>query len=234
MQKFKLILKLGGSILSPSEENLFDVAYISKLKAFISKFKETHQFVITVGGGALAKKYQKIARENGSSNRDIDWAGVAANNLNASMLRVMLGELASENVLNYEEVENNSKEDFSETVLVAGANEPGHSGDTDSVIMAMNQNSKIIYNLKNIDGVYSADPNLDSTAKRFDKLTWDEYLKIIKVEEFTPKMSVPIDPIAARMASENGIKFIILDGRDLDNLEKAIKGVGFVGTKIEN
>ncbi|MBS3141793.1 hypothetical protein J4464_00215 [Candidatus Woesearchaeota archaeon] len=44
--------------------------------------------------------------------------------------------------------------------------------------------------------------------------------------------NVPFDPIASELAHRHGIKVMILHGRDLENVEKALQGLPFKGTLI--
>jgi len=46
-------------------------------------------------------------------------------------------------------------------------------------------------------------------------------------------MNSPFDPVAARKAHELGVKVIVLDGNDFENIEKYFRGEQFVGTVIE-
>lgn len=227
-----IVLKIGGSILSPSFENLFDFNYVNSFKEKFLQFSETHQFVLIAGGGHLAKKYQSIAKDNGAGVREIDWAGTSSNNHNSVMLRVALGDSAHDTSLTYSQIREGNTIEFSEPFLTVGANEPGHSGDYDTVIMANNYNSKKIFILKDVDGVYTSDPDINPDAKFLKDLSWDEYQKILGTEIFTPKMAVPVDPIATKLAHESGISCIIINGKNLDNLIKAIAGEDFIGTTI--
>ncbi|MCA9386901.1 hypothetical protein KC669_02590 [Candidatus Dojkabacteria bacterium] len=227
-----LVLKIGGSILSPSFENLFDFEYVKQLRDSLIKFQDTYQFVLITGGGHLARKYMGMAKENNASEREIDWAGTSSNNHNAVMLRVALGSNSHDRSLTYNDIKEGSTTEFEETFLTVGANEPGHSGDFDTVIMANNYGAKKIFILKDVNGVYPIDPDNNPNAELIKDLTWEDYKKILGTDEFTPKMAVPFDPKATELAQQSGISCIILNGKNLDNLEKAIRGEEFIGTTI--
>jgi uridylate kinase len=51
-------------------------------------------------------------------------------------------------------------------------------------------------------------------------------------ETWSPGSHAPFDPIAAKLASELGVKVFYLNGVHLDTLEKALNGKTFVGTTI--
>jgi len=230
--KTTVVLKVGGSVLSPNEDNIFDYKAALAIKNSLMQISQQYQFIVIVGGGQLAKKYQAIAKQFTTENHEIDWAGLSANNHNAVMTRVSFGKDAKEEVYTFQMIYGKEDISFTETFLLAGAGEPGHSGDMDALIMGLRAGSTTIISLKNVDGVYDSDPSENPNARKFDKLSWGEYFGIIKVTEFTPKMALPVDPITSKLAQEKNIKFIILDGADLPNLQKAIKGEEFIGTTI--
>ena len=65
----------------------------------------------------------------------------------------------------------------------------------------------------------------------FEKISWEEYLKIIP-GEWVPGLNSPFDPIASRDAQENGIEVIIMNGKPIENFEKCLNGEEFSGTTI--
>src|SRR5690606_20755793 len=101
--------------------------------------------------------------------------------------------------------------------------------------IAKGLNAYQIFDLKNVDGVYSADPKKDTNPKYFKQLKWDAYLDLFKeIEDHKPGANLPVDVIAAREAKEYGAEYYILSARDLNNLEAAILGHDFRGTTISN
>ena len=74
-----------------------------------------------------------------------------------------------------------------------------------------------------VDGVYSADPQIDPTATKYDELTFDEILdKNLKV----------IDATAASLCKDNNIKALVFDMKEAGNIKKAVSGVP-IGTIIK-
>ncbi len=83
-----VILKIGGSLLSKSDDLLFDFNYVLKLKVLLQELIQKHdtRFIINVGGGFITRKYQKLAQSNGEKDEiDIHRIGVAVTNLNAEV-----------------------------------------------------------------------------------------------------------------------------------------------------
>ena len=61
-------------------------------------------------------------------------------------------------------------------IFAAGTGNPYFSTDTGAVLRGVEIEADAILMAKNVDGIYSADPNLDPTAVKFDELTYDEVL----------------------------------------------------------
>jgi uridylate kinase len=230
------VLKLGGSIISPDPECLFDFPFAKELKNILGELiQKGDKFFITVGGGHLMRQYRDLAIANGLTDQtDLHWIGTTVNVLNAEVVRVSMGELADAGVFKYEDYYDDTTIEINKGIKVGGGGRPGHSGDVDSILAGKKLGAKTIISLKNVDAVYTADPKLFPDAKPLEKITWKEYLDIIgNPTEHTPGANYPIDPVASRMAMENGLKFIIIAGRDLANFKKVLLGEKFVGTVVE-
>ncbi len=251
MNSKTIVLNIGGSILSLSDEVLFDFKKANEIKnALLPLVQEGYKFILPVGGGYICRKYQNLLRENSINDVNVDYAGIAAINLNAVMLRSVFGDLAEEKILRYEDFDSDEELSFEKSdregavpdprlqfmknfVISAAGSKVGRSSDWDTVHLAVRAKADKVLSLSNIDGVYTADPKKDPTAKRLDSLTWVEYKNIIgNPTEFEPGGHYPIDVVAANLAQENKISFCLLDRNDLGNLVKAIKGENFVGTTI--
>lgn len=211
-----LILKVGGSLLSPSREILFDVQYA---KALIQKLKniEDTKFIIITGGGSLARSYMKLIQDaEHVSHMDLDLIGIAVNNVHATMLRSIIGHEARPEILSGEDIESSDSITFEEheKFIIAGGAVPGHSGDGVALKLAIRASAKEVLILKSLPGVYDADPKTNSSAKLLHDISWDEYFKIIGTREFIPKAEFPIDPVTAQKAQELGMKFVVMSGKE--------------------
>ncbi|MEK9178433.1 MAG: UMP kinase, partial [Patescibacteria group bacterium] len=92
--------------------------------------------------------------------------------------------------------------------------------------------AKSVVNLSNIDQVYDEDPRKNGNAIPIDKVSWPKFRKIVG-DEWIPGMNSPFDPVAAKKAEELGIKVVIMNGKDFENIERYFKGEDFVGTTVE-
>lgn len=230
------ILKLGGSLISPSAEKILDLDFLARFKTLIAqKAANGDKFGITTGGGSLARMYRDLLnKQSGVDSVSIHWIGTSACVLHASILTAFLGDLAEPEFLKFDDFDKPELFRINHAaVKVAGAGKPGHSSDVDAVIFAQNAGARRIISLKNVDGVYSADPKQNPEATRFEKLNWDEYLNVIgNPSEFIPGGNFPVDPVASRLAKESGIEFVIINGADLQNFDNLLEGKEFTGTII--
>lgn len=227
MQEERIIISLGGSLIVPEE---IDVNFLKSFREVIlSQVEKGKKFVIITGGGKVCRKYQNAAEELNPSINDIelDWIGINSLRLNAQFVKSIFGDFAHERVIK------NLLEEFSseKPIIMGSAYKPGHSTDADAVFAAKTLNARTIINLSNTDHVYDSDPKTNPDAKMYEKITWDEYLKLIP-EEWKPGLSSPFDPVASREAKELGIQVIIMNGKPAENLASYLNGERFEGTII--
>ncbi|MBI3069782.1 MAG: UMP kinase, partial [Candidatus Levybacteria bacterium] len=156
------------------------------------------------------------------------WLGIHATKLNAHLVRTIFRDIAHPYIIKHYEIIRK----VSEPVVVAAGWKPGWSTDYDAVLLCEDYNVKTIVNLSNIDRAYDKDPKKFSDAKPIDKISWEDFRKIVG-DEWIPGINAPFDPVAAQKAQEFGVKVIILSGNDFENLEKYFRNEEFVGTVIE-
>ncbi len=223
----KIIISLGGSLIIPEE---IDKDFLKEFKSLIiSNIEKGKRFIIITGGGKVCRKYQNVAKELASpTDVDLDWIGIASLKLNAELLRVLFGSYAHEEVIsNLAKLPNN----FTKPIIVGSAYEPGHSTDFDTVEGAKAIGAKRIINLSNTDYVYDSDPKKNPDAKKIEKISWADYRALIP-SEWDPGLNSPFDPIASKMAQEEGMQVIIMNGKDINNLSNCLEGKEFLGTTI--
>jgi uridylate kinase len=230
------VIKVGGSTLSTSIDTLFNFDQVTKIKeSFMPLIQDGYKFVLVTGGGQLAREYQRMLRENNYSVYDQHYIGTCACNMNAIMLRAVFGDIAEEKIFAFGDFDDKNEVQFNKSVLVAGAGHPGPSSDWDATFLCNKVGGNAVISMKDIDGVYSADPKKDPSAQKLNKVDWNQYLEIIHNPEFQrPGGNLPVDPIASRLAQKNQIDFIILKGDDLNNFISCLKGETFSGTTISD
>ena len=229
--KDKIIISVGGSLIVPNGG--IDTKFLIKFNKFIrTKLAENkkRQFFLIAGGGATTRHYQNAARQvigNKLTNDDLDWLGIHATRLNAHLIRTIFRDVAHNYILKHYEIIRKVEE----SVVVGSGWKPGWSTDFCSIMTCQDYDVKTVINLSNIDQVYDKDPRRFNDAKPIDKISWKELRKLVG-NKWTPGMHVPFDPIAAKKAEELGVKVVVINGNDFENVENYFNGKKFVGTTI--
>jgi uridylate kinase len=221
-----VILSLGGSLIFPKH---LDKKFLINFKKTIEKYiKKNYRFVIICGGGKLARNFQQVASKARTlNNKELDWLGIYATKINAYLLKSVFSNNADENIISNP----NLKVKFKKKIIIASGWLPGWSTDYDAVLLAKNLGVKEVINLSNINYVYNKDPKKYKDAKKIEKISWQDYSKLIS-KKWKPGINVPFDPIAAKEAQKLKIKVFII-GKDLKNLENLLDKKKFKGTIIE-
>jgi len=225
MQK-RYIIDLGGSIACPEDINS---DYLLKFRRFIKKYTAKGvKFIIVIGGGHTARKYQKAGLKLNLSKEDRDWLGIAATRINAVLLKGLFGKDANPVVFS----ERFKIKSFGRyPIIIASGWSPGWSTDYVSLRIAADFNIKKVIVLGRPDYVYTSDFDKDKKAEPIERISWKEYSRIIP-EKWEPGMSVPVDPIAARLARKENLEAIVAFGGNLDNLDRILKEKSFKGTTL--
>lgn len=223
-----IIISLGGSLMVSNE---VDTLFIKTFKTFIeAKVGEGFKFIIVVGGGRTARRYQDALEQvTTPSHEDKDWMGIAATRLNAEFMRLVFStEMTHPSII----TDPTAPLETHMPVTFAAGWKPGWSTDYVTVLLAKQFGAHKVVNLSNIDYAYTKDPNKFPDAVKIEETTWKEYRKLIPTE-WDPGLHTPFDPIASKRADEEGIEVALLNGAHLENFEKYLAGEHFVGTRIK-
>ncbi len=220
------IISLGGSLVAPDS---IDVNFVRNFRELIlARVAGGNSFIIIVGGGKTARRYQEGARALGiTGQNDLDWVGIYATRLNAELLRVVFGEKAHEEII----TDPSFLPNVNTPIAIGAGWKPGWSTDFDSVEMASTVGAKRVINLSNIDYVYTKDPKQFPDARKIEKIGWKAFREILPAE-WSPGVNAPFDPIAAKRAEELGLEVAIMNGNNLENLANYLDGKTFTGTVI--
>ncbi|MFA5878240.1 MAG: UMP kinase [Candidatus Staskawiczbacteria bacterium] len=227
MKKEIIVISLGGSIIIPKTG--FDVRFLKSFKELILKLtKKGYKFIIVCGGGQTARSYQKIARElSNLTPAGIDWIGIYATWLNASLLRGLFKERAHLDIVN----DPTKKTTWKKPILIAGGWKPGFSTDYDAVKLAELYGVRKVINLSNIAYVFDKNPLDFKDAKKIKQTDWASFRKIVG-EKWSPGANLPFDPVASKIAQKLKLILYFVKGTDLVEVEKSITGEKFDGTII--
>jgi len=227
--KKTFIISLGGSLMVP--RGGIDWKYLKYFrKLILKKINEGGKFYVITGGGATCRHYNEAASKIVDvPPSDLDWLGIHATRLNAHLLRTVFHDVAHPEVIKNPtfHMASNKK------LVIAGGWKPGWSTDYVAAMIAQEYEVKTVINLSNVDFVYDKDPNKYPDAKKIENIDWKDFRNIVG-DRWIPGMNAPFDPIASRKAEQLGLTVVIMNGKNLKNLENFLDGKKTRGTVISN
>lgn len=109
-------------------------------------------------------------------------------------------------------------------ILSGGTGNPYFTTDTGSSLRGIEVEADVMLKGTRVDGIYTADPEKDPAATKFDKITYDEiYRRGLKVMDLT----------ATTMCMENNLPIVVFDMDTPGNLLKVLRGE-LIGTYVSN
>ena len=107
-------------------------------------------------------------------------------------------------------------------IIGGGTSNPYFSTDTASALRGIEIEAEVMFKGTRVDGIYTADPEKDPTATKFDTITFDEVIaRRLKV----------MDQTAFTLCRENNLSLIVFDMDTVGNLEKVVAGEN-IGTIV--
>lgn len=108
-------------------------------------------------------------------------------------------------------------------IIGGGTSNPYFSTDTASALRGIEIEADVMFKGTRVDGIYTADPEKDPTATKFDEITFDEvYERKLKIMDLT----------AFTLCRENGLNIIVFDMDTVGNLQKIVDGEN-IGTLVK-
>lgn len=227
MTKSVTVISIGGSILVPASG--FDPVFLKKFFALIrTAAKQGQRFILIIGGGSTCRVYQQAARSAAKvTQADLDWIGIHTTRFNAQFVQTLLKDIAHPELITV-----GKKIRSRAPVLITGGDKPGATSDLPAVKLAKLYGAKEVLNLSNIACVYTKDPRKHADAEPIKRISWKDFRLNIVGSHYEPGMSAPFDPVASQWAERAGLTVKVLDGRDLSEVKRALKGQSIKGTTI--
>jgi len=228
----RFIISVGGSLIVPKSG--IDTAFLMELRRLIYDQLERHphrQFFLVAGGGETAREYIAAGKRvvgHELPEDDLDWLGIHSTRLNGHLVRTIFRDIAYPRIIKDLDVIRK----ISEPVVVAAGWKPGRSTDYIAVQLAEDYHVSTVINLSNISQVYNKDPKHHADAQPLSQMDWTTYRQMVG-DTWSPGLNTPFDPIAAKKANKLDLKVIVMDGKELHNLEASLEGRRFTGTVLE-
>ena len=233
MQYKRILLKLSGEALMGNRQYGIDperlAVYAEEIKSVIDLGV---QVAIVIGGGNI---FRGVAGASKGMDR------VQADNM--GMLATVINGLALQSALEIANVDtrlqsaikiNEVAEPFIRRKAIShlekgrvvifggGTGNPYFTTDSAAVLRAIEINADVILKGTRVDGIYTADPEKDKLATKFDYITFDDVLK---------KGLKVMDTTAFTLSQENELPIIVFDMNTPGNLLKVASGEK-IGTKV--
>ena len=223
-----ITISLGGSIINPGT---IDKEFLREFRDLVVHHVEQtkDKFIIICGGGKVARDYINASPENIPPGQK-DLTGILATWVNAQLIASWFQGYTPSKPSQEFYTFVNQMDDY--PVLVAGGFLPGIKTDEDAALCADYFKSPYLINVTNVDGVYDADPRKNPKAKRFDHLSYKEFIDLIQHEDVGPGASAPYTLIATKIAQRSNCRLLIVK-KDIKAIKNAIEGIN-VGTEISD
>ena len=229
----RILLKLSGEILAGKKGYVIDPEITSNLALKIKEVAEKGiQVGIVIGGGNIFRGIS--ADSKGLDRVPGDYIGMMATIMNSVALQSALEKLdcdtrvmsalsitqLAEPYIRRKGIRHLEKGRI--VIFAGGTGNPYFSTDTAAALRAIEINADIIIKGTKVDGVYSADPEIDPDAKKYDSLTFKEVIeKELRVMDLT----------AVTLCKENNLPIIVFDIKSKNGLVDIINSVP-IGTTV--
>ena len=233
MKYNRILLKLSGESLQGEQKYGLSPAVLQSYAEQIKTAATTGvQIGIVIGGGNIFRGLQ--GAKKGFDRVKGDQMGMLATIINSLALQSALEDngvkakvLTSIRMEPIGEYYSKAKAiEYLEAgyvvIIGGGTSNPYFSTDTASALRGIEIEAEVMFKGTRVDGIYTADPEKDPTATKFDTITFDEVIaRRLKV----------MDQTAFTLCRENNLSLIVFDMDTVGNLEKVIAGEN-IGTIV--
>lgn len=235
MKYKRILLKLSGESLMGSKQFGIDNQRLANYAAEIRDIHEMGiEIAVVIGGGNIFRGVQ--AEEGGMDRTHGDYMGMLATMINSMALQSALETVGlqtrllsaiemkaiAEPFIRRRAVRHLEKGRI--VIFGAGTGNPFFTTDSAASLRAIEINADVILKGTRVDGIYTADPLKDSSASKFEHITFDEVYKL--------NLNV-MDLTAFTLCKENNLPIIVFDMDTPGNLKDLLKGKK-VGTLVHN
>ena len=229
----RILLKLSGESLMGDKHFGLDPAMIAQYANDIKIITELGvEVAIVIGGGNIYRGMNEA--ETGIERAHGDYMGMLATVINGMAMQAMLEKIGVftrlQSAIKMEQIAEpyirrramRHLEKHRVVIFGAGTGNPYFTTDTAGVLRAIEIKADVILKGTRVDGIYTADPEKDPTAKRYEKVSFNDVIaQNLKVMDMT----------AFTLCRENKLPVIVFNMNIPGNLAKVVQGEN-VGTMV--
>ncbi len=225
MKYKRILLKLSGEALMGDKQFGIDNNRLAQYAAEIKSLYKKVEIAIVIGGGNIFRGVQ--AERGGMDRTQGDYMGMLATMINSMALQAALEkEEMHTRLISAIEMKEIAEpfikrravrhlEKGRVVIFGSGTGNPYFTTDSAAALRAIEMQADVILKGTRVDGIYTADPEKDPKATKYDTLTFDEaYNKGLNIMDMT----------AFTLCKENNVPIIVFDMNKKGNLEKVVKG----------
>jgi uridylate kinase len=230
----RILLKLSGEALIGDKSYGIDTKVAESVAREV---KAVHglgvEIAIVVGGGNI---FRGVSESAGNMDRaSADYIGMLATVMNAVVLQDALEKLdVYTRVLSAVDIPQLAEpfirrravrhlEKGRVVILAAGTGNPYFTTDSAAALRALEVKAEVILKATKVDGIYTADPEKDPAAERFEKISYRQVLeKELKV----------MDASAISLCMDNNLPIMVFNMKTTGNIIKAVSGDLTIGTLV--
>jgi uridylate kinase len=222
----RILLKISGEALAGEQE----YGISGDVVRFIAEeVRDVHQLGVqigmVVGGGNIFRGLEASAK--GMDRSSADYMGMLATVINGLAFQDALEKLGVDTRVQTAIEMREVAEPFIRrramrhlekgrvVIFVGGTGNPYFTTDTAAALRAMEINADVVFKATKVDGVYSADPKTDPTAKKFDELTY--------IEVLSRRLKV-MDSTAISLCMDNGFPIVVFNLLEKGRLRQLVHG----------
>ncbi len=229
----RILLKLSGESLMGEKQYGIDEKRIAEYATQIKEIADMGiEIGIVIGGGNIFRGLSGTSKGVGRVKGDqMGMLATVINSLALSSALEKIGQKAQvftainmfpigEYYSKWRAIE--AMQNGTVAIISGGTGNPFFTTDTGSALRGIEIEAEVMLKGTRVDGIYTADPEKDPTAKKFDKISYDEiYTRGLKVMDLT----------ATTLCKENHLPIIVFDMDTVGNLKKVLSGEN-IGTLV--
>ncbi|MCL1920196.1 MAG: UMP kinase [Kiritimatiellaeota bacterium] len=235
MKYKRILLKLSGEVLgNKGSGECIDPDTLASMAQRVARVAQMGvQVGIVLGGGNIFRGLKGEAK--GVNRTTGDYMGMLATIINALAMQNALEQLGLETRIQTALAMHQVAEPFIQRralrhlekgrvlIFAGGTGNPYFSTDSAAALRASEVGAEVLLKATKVDGIYTADPNLDPDATRYDSVSYEDAL--------TKRLKV-MDSAAFALCMDNRIPIVVFDFFDEGALERIVRGDDTIGTLV--